>query len=47
MVLVPILWAKRVWTLPCLTAFAPSKRYAAQRGQWRQGTHRSGPGRAA
>jgi hypothetical protein len=33
MLLVPIPWAARVWALPCLTALAPSERYAAARGR--------------
>jgi hypothetical protein len=33
MLLVPILWAGRVWALPFLTVLAPSERYHQQRGQ--------------
>ena len=33
MLLVPVPWAGRVWALPCLTALAPSERYAAARGR--------------
>jgi hypothetical protein len=33
MLLVPIPWAKRVWSLPFLTALAPSERYHQERGQ--------------
>jgi hypothetical protein len=33
MLLVEIPWASRLWTLPFLSALAPSERYAAQRGR--------------
>jgi DDE superfamily endonuclease len=33
MLLVPILWAKRVWALPFLTVLAPSERYHQERCQ--------------
>ena len=33
MLLVPIPWAERVWTLPFLSVLAPSERYSAQRGK--------------
>ena len=33
MLLVPSPWAKRVWSLPFLTALAPSERYHQERGQ--------------
>ena len=33
MLLVPILWAGRVWALPFLTALAPSERYCRERGR--------------
>jgi hypothetical protein len=33
MLLVEIPWASRVWTLPFLSALAPSERYAAKRGR--------------
>jgi hypothetical protein len=33
MLLVPILWAGRVWALPFLTALAPSERYAKTHGK--------------
>ena len=35
MLLVPVLWAGRVWALPVLTALAPSERYDAERGRRR------------
>jgi DDE superfamily endonuclease len=33
MLLVPVPWAGRVWTLPFLSVLAPSERYAAERGK--------------
>lgn len=33
LLLVPIPWAKRVWTLPFLTALCPSERYHHERGR--------------
>jgi hypothetical protein len=33
MLLVEVPWASRVWALPCLSALAPSERYAARRGR--------------
>jgi len=33
MLLAPILWARRVWALPVLTALAPSQRYNRERGR--------------
>jgi DDE superfamily endonuclease len=32
MLLVPVPWASRVWALPFLSVFAPSERYAQERG---------------